>query len=200
MSGKKSIAVICMSALFLFACSGHIAEFYVKVYRSNYQTGLDQAKYAEYKGQRISFYTIGIAADNVSTFNYYSNDGQIGYQLFFSPDKPWQPLSSFFWYSLQKAFENVGIEITPHGPIVDVPEFVLRFKSLTDQEAKFDIKLSRNKNLLFEKTLFVSQKLPPTRDVAELEKRSYTLFDLIAEAILNDPDFKREVSSNKTKI
>ena len=77
---------------------------------------------------------------------------------------------------------------------------VLTFTKLNDQEATFRINLTRNEKLLVEKSISVSQKLPPTRDAAELEKRAYAFLDLMAEAVLNDPDFKREFFSNKAKI
>ena len=197
---KKWGRIFFVFILLTFACSGYVTDFYVKVSRSNYQTRLDPAKYREFKGQTVSFYTIGVEAQNVTNFYYYSPDGQIGYDLYYSPNKMGQPVSSFFWYTLQKTFDNLGLVITENGPIKNVPELVLTFTFLNDQEAKFRVKLTRNEKLLLEKTISVSQKLPPTKDVNELENRAYAFIDLIAEALLNDPDFKRELFSDKGKV
>jgi len=124
----------------------------------------------------------------------------IGYTLFYKSDGIQQPVVSFFWYAMQKVFQDVGIDVREELVIKNVPKLDLKIMSLTDQDAKFILTLSRNGILLVLKEINVSQKLPPTKDIPELKKRSYMFIDRIAEAILSDPDFKREFFSDKGKI
>ncbi|MGD0021219.1 MAG: hypothetical protein ABSC54_02845 [Smithellaceae bacterium] len=200
MRREKIVFFVFVFILLAFTSSGHAIEPYVKLFRSDYQTRLDPAKYPEFKNQTISFYSIGIEDRNLNNFFFYSSDDKIGYELYYSHNKPMQPVSSFFWYALEKTFGTLGLVVTPDGPIENVPALVLTFTFLNDQEAKFRITLTRNEKLLLEKTISVTQKLPPTNDIEELEKRGYALIDLIARAILNDPDFKRGFSPTRGKI
>ncbi len=200
MRREKIAFFVFIFILLAFTSSGHATEPYVKLFRSDYQTRLDPAKYPEFKNRTISFYSIGIEDRNLNNFFFYSSDDKIGYELYYSHYKAMQPVSSFFWYALEKTFGTLGLVVTPDGPIENVPVLVLTFTFLNDQEAKFRIRLTRNEKLLLEKTISVAQKLPPTNDTEELEKRGYALIDLIAGAILNDPDFKREFFSTKGKI
>jgi len=55
--------------------------------------------------------------------------------------------------------------------------------------------LLRNGLLLMQKEIIVTQKLSPTQDVGELEKRQYAFIDLMVDTILSDPDFKKEFFS-----
>ena len=137
---------------------------------------------------------------NLDNFSFYSPDDKIGYELYYSFYRPMQPIASFLWYSLEKTFITLGLNVTPDGPIKNVPVLTLTFTFLNNQEAKFRVKLERNEKLILEKNLAVSQILPQTKYPDILEKRAYSLLDLIAEAILNGPDFKREFFSDKGKI
>ena len=129
---------------------------------------------------------------NITNFYYLSADKTVGYTLYYTLDKMQQPVVSFFWYALQKAFEDIGIVVKEEAPLKNIPQLNLKILTLTDQEAKFRVKLFRNGALLLEKEIVAVQKYPPTKDIPELEKRQYVFIDSMAGAILSDPDFKRE--------
>lgn len=200
MKRRKITFFVFVFFLIAFTGSGLAANYFVKIYRSNYKTNLEPTKFAEYKNKQLSFYSIGIEDQNLTNFNFYSEDEEITYELYYSWNRGIQPVSSFFWYALEKTWRTLGIDVTPDGPLNDVPVLVLTFIHLNDQEATFRIDLSRNEKQLLKKNISVSQRLSPTRDAAVLEKRAYAFLDLMAEAVLNDPDFKREFFLDKEKI
>ncbi len=187
---------ICLAALFIFisGCGGHLSDYLINVSRSQYHPQIDSAKYSILKGKTVSFYSVNINAKDVSNFNYYSDDYKIGYKLFYERGKLRQPVASYFWYTLEKSMQHAGLEVTPDGPMANVPEMVMTITKLTDSEAVFCIRLTKNNVLLFEKVLTVTQKLPPTSDSEELEKRSYLFLDTITEKILSDEDFQKAFS------
>jgi hypothetical protein len=199
---KRKIKFFILAAVILCSCSypppRGIIE--VPVSRDQYQPLLDQSKYAEYRGQKMIFDSIDIEAPEVTNFYYLSEDKKVGYTLFYKSDGIQQPVVSFFWYVLQKVFQDIGIDVREELVIKNVPKLDLKIMSLTDQDAKFILTLSRNGILLVQKEIIVSQKLPSTTDVPELKKRSFLFIDRIAEAILSDPDFKREFFSDKGNI
>jgi hypothetical protein len=199
---KLKIWTLILPLLILFACAlTPNTAINVKVSRDRYKPIIEPSTHAEYKGQAMIFDSVEVPENpNVTNFFYLSEDKTIGYTLFYSPTSVQQPVSSFFWYALQKSFENIGMVITATGPLKNVPQLHLKILTLTDQEAKLQVSHSRNGLLLMQKEIIVSQKLPPTKDETELENRQYTYLDLMVETILSDPDFKREFFSDKAKI
>lgn len=171
-------------------CEGHFSNYVINVSRSNYQPKIDSTKYQEFKGKAVSFSSIKIKAKNITDLTYYSSDHKVAYILYYEKSTPRQPVASYFWYTLEKSFQHVGMFVTEFRSIPNVPEMILTFTSLTDSEAVFSIRLEKNERLLFEKTLEVTQQMPHTEDKAELEARAYRFLDLITEKILSDPDFK----------
>jgi len=172
---KRKISMLIFSSFIVFACSFTPNNaMNVKVSRDRYTPLIEPSKHAEYKGQWMIFDSIEVSENpNITNFYYLSEDKTIGYTLFYSPGSMQQPVASFFWYALQKTFENIGMVIKETGPLKNVPELNLKILSLTDQEAKFQVSLLRNGFLLMQKEISVIQKLPPTKDVTELEKRQY---------------------------
>lgn len=192
-----------LSSLILFSCSFPPPKgvINVPVSRDQYQPLLESSKYAEYKGQTIIFDSIDIGEiRDVTNFYYLSEDKTVGYTLFYTSDGIQQPVVSFFWYALQKAFLNIGIDVKERGLIKNAAQLNFKIMSLTDQEAKFIVSLSRNGYLILQKEIIVSKKFPPTKDESELKKRAYEFIDCIAETILSDSDFKREFFSEKGRI
>jgi hypothetical protein len=199
---KRKIKFFILAAVILCSCSypPPTGVINVPVSRDQYQPLLDKSKYAEYRGQKMIFDSIDIEAPDVTNFYYLSEDKTAGYTLFYKSDGIQQPVVSFFWYALQKVFVDIGIDVREVGLIKNAAQVNLKIMSLTDQEAKFIVSLSRNGYLIMQKEIIASQKLPPTKDLSELKKRAYAFIDLIAETILSDPDFKREFFSEKGKI
>lgn len=199
---KRKMKIFILFTLIMFSCSFPPPEgvINVRVSRDQYQPLLESSKFAEYRGQIIFFDSIDIAAPDVTNFYYLNEDKTVGYTLFYTSDGIQQPVVSFFWYALQKVFENIGIDVRERGPIKNAAQLNLKIIALTDQEAKFIVSLSRNGLLLMQKEIIASKKFPPTKDDSELKKRAYEFIDLIAETILSDPDFKREFFSDNGKI
>jgi hypothetical protein len=203
---QKKVNIITWSILILFSLimfSCHFAppaNIEVRVSRDQYNPLLDQSKYAEYRGQTIIFDSIDIEARDVTNFHYLNEGKTVGYSLYYTSNGTQQPVVSFFWYALQKVFTDVGIVIKEAGLIKNAAQLNLKIMSLTDQEAKFIVSLSRNGILLMQKEIIASKKFPPTKEVSELQKRSYEFIDHIAETILSDPDFKKGFFSEKGRI
>lgn len=199
---RRSLLLI-LSSLIMFSCHHAPPDnvLNVEVSRARYTPQIDHSKHAEYSGQTMLFDSVEVSEDpNITNFDYLNVEKTIGYTLAYSPSSMQQPVASFFWYAMQKTFQSLGMNITGSGLLKNFPQLNLKILSLTDQEAKFRIRLLRNGLLLMQKEFVVSQKLPPTKDKTELEKRQYTYLDLMVDTILSDPDFKREFFSDKGKI
>ena len=197
---KRKMYIFVILTLILLSCQTPAGTLNVLISKDLYQPSLDPSRYADYKGQIIIFDSIDIEAPDVTNFYYLNEDKTVGYTLSYAPYGMQQPVVSFFWYALQKAFVNIGIDIREAGPIKNAAQLHLKIMYLTDQEAKFAVSLSRNGLLLLQKIIISSKKFPPTKDVPDLQKRSYEFIDHIAETILSDPDFKREFFSEKGRI
>jgi len=195
-------SILILSVLILFSCSFPPPQgvMNIRVSRDQYQPLLESSKFAEYRGQIIIFDSIDIDARDVTNFYYLNEDKTVGYTLFYKSDGIQQPVVSFFWYALQKTFENIGIDVRERGLIKNAAQLNLKIIALTDQEAKFIVSLLRNGYLIMQKEIIVSKKFPPTKDDSELKKRAYEFIDHIAATILSDPDIKREFFSEKGKI
>ncbi|MEW6670187.1 MAG: hypothetical protein AB1427_00705 [Thermodesulfobacteriota bacterium] len=203
MSPNRCFIILILSLFIISGCAGTLpnTDINVRVSRHLYSPNLTPSKYAEYNGKIMIFDSVDVSEHpDITNFYYHNKDKTIGYTLFYSPGSMQQPVSSFFWYALQKTFESIGITIKEAGPLKNIPQFHLNILSLTDQEAKLQISLSRNGLLLIQKEIIIFQKLPLTKDLDELEKRQYSYLDLMVETILNDPDFKRDFFSDKANI
>jgi hypothetical protein len=194
---RLSIFLLLILILGLGACTiKKNPTIFIDVYGTNYQPKLDPALCADCKGKAFILDSIRVEAPNATMLGYYSTDRNIRYTMNYQMGRPAQPIESFLWYSLQKSFTSVGITATNDNIADNALSLHLTFTFIDDQEAKFQLKLFRSGNLLAQKELIAAQKLPSTLDATELENRSYISIDLIAAAILNDPDFKRELLMN----
>lgn len=100
---------------------------------------------------------------------------------------------------LQKSFEHVGL-VLKDGFIKNANEINLKIMEPSDQKSIFKVSLLRNGYLLLQKDIAVFKPFPATKDIPELQKKSYEYIDSITESILTDPDFKREFFSEKARI
>lgn len=199
---KIMVYLLILSSLILFGCSmAPNNALVVEISRKRYSPRIDQSKHSEYAGQTMIFDSVEVSEDpNITNFYYLSPDKTIGYTLFYSERSMQQPVASFFWYTMEKTFQSLGMTITAETILKNVPQLHLKILTLTDQDAKFHVSLSRNGLLLMQKEISVSQELPPTKDSQELERRQYTYLDLMVDTILSDPDFKRAFFSEKGRI
>lgn len=200
---NRKMSILLLAVFLMIGCTGtqpH-TDLIVKVSRHIYSPNIDISKHAEYRGHVMILDSIEVAEHpDITNFYYLNPDQSIGYILYYSHTSMQQPVASFFWYALEKAFESVGIQIKYSGPLKNVAELHLKILTLTDQEANFRVSLLRNGLLLLQKDIQVLQKLPVTTDAEELEKRQYAFLDLMVDTILSDPDFKREFFSEKARI
>jgi hypothetical protein len=121
---------------------------------------------------------------------YYNPDKTIGYRLYSAENTLQQPLVTYFWYSLKKSFECAGVRIEEYGPIYDA-ELSLIFKSLTDEEIKFTMLVTKIGKLIYKQDYVVKMPEAQSKDHAVLEQRAYGMLDSIVRTILNDPDFQK---------
>ena len=200
MNGKR-VFVMTLLVLAVFACGPMNSAISVRLSLDTYQPLIDPAKYADYKGQTVVFQSIDILADDIANLYFTSGDGEVGYLLFHAPDKMQTPVASFFWYALDKTFKHAGLDVKEVVPVTNAPDLLIGIRSLTDQNIRFRVSLSRNGNLLLQKEMICTKVLPPTKTgVPELRRRMFAMIDLMAETILSDPDFKREFFSDKYRI
>ncbi|MEE9913682.1 MAG: hypothetical protein K4571_18385 [Deltaproteobacteria bacterium] len=189
----RAMIMICLSILLISACAVRKPPaIFVDVYHSSYQPKFDPAAYSEYKGKTIIFVSIANESKNTTMLGYYSADGSVRYTMNYSMGKMPPPVESFLWYTLQKSFAHAGVTATNEN-VADKLTLLLTLTSLDDREAKFQMQLSRTEKLLIRKEITVAQNLPPTKDIAELESRTYSYIDSMTVAILSDPDFKKEM-------
>jgi hypothetical protein len=198
---RKNTLILAGLILSAFACAPMNTSINVRLSLDTYQPAVDASRYAEYKGQPVVFDSIDVDSQSVANMYFTSKDGEVGYTLFYAPDKMQTPVASFFWYALDKTFRTAGIDIRETGPIKNAPGLLIKIIALTDQDIKFQVTLSRNGYMLLQKNMACSKVLPPTKtDVPELRRRMFAMIDLMAGTVLSDPDFKREFFSDKGKI
>jgi hypothetical protein len=184
--------ILCLSVLssMIIGCGGPLVSTMVDLNRERYICKIDQSQFREYRGKRIFLTGLVDESKNTSNFHYYNPKQTIVYNLFYSSTSMPQPVVSYYWYALQKAFECVGIKVD-NGESYSDAELSLTFKSLTDEEIQFDAGLIKNKRLSYSKIYVVKMPIVETNKVAVLEQRAYGMLDSIVTTILNDPDFNK---------
>lgn len=179
-----------LTALITSGCAPY-ARTVVSLNRDNYICRNDPGQFGLFQGKRILLTTIRDESKNTSNLAYYSPEGTVGYQLFYSSEHSiQQPVVSYFWYALKKGFECVGVRIEEYGPIFDA-ELSLTFLSLTDEEVQFRALLMRKGVLTLQKEYAVAMPKLTSRDKGLLEERAYRMLDAIVAALLTDPGFQK---------
>lgn len=190
---RRAVILLCLSLVLLSACAiRKNPTIFVDVYHSIYQPKFDPAAFADYKGKAIVFDSIRNEAGNTTMLGYYSWDRNVRYTMNYAVGRMSQPMESFLWYALQKAFAHAGITATNEN-LPDKLDLHLTVLSLDDREAKLQMQVFRAGKTVVQKTITATQNLPPTTDVSELENRTYKYIDILAVAVLSDPDFKKEL-------
>ena len=196
----RMIVIILLSFLLLNGCAAHKnPSVFVDVYFASYTPGFDPAAYKDYSGKTVILASIRNHARNTTMLGYYSSDRNIRYTTNYIAGKMPPPLESFLWYTLQKSFARAGITATIDNVSDTALNLNLTILSMNDQEAILQMQLSRGGKTLVQNEITVANPQAPTTDSSELEKRSYTYFDAITVAILNHPDFKKEILRTEEK-
>jgi hypothetical protein len=179
-----------LTVLMMTGCAPY-ARTVVPLNRDSYICRNDPGQFSRYQGKIILLTTIRDESKNTSNLAYYSPEGTVGYQLFYSSEHSiQQPVPSYFWYALKKGFECVGVRIEEHGTVYDA-ELSLTFLSLTDEEIQFRALLTRKGVLTLQKEYTVTMPKLPTVDKGLLEDRAYRMLDDIVATILTDPGFHK---------
>jgi len=193
MRSRYTVAIcsICVlvSALIIYGC-GPYTNNIVDLNRDNYICKINTTQFNNFQGKRILLSTIIDESKNTSNMGYYNPDKTIGYRLYSAENTLQQPLVTYFWYSLKKSFECAGVRIEEYGPIYDA-ELSLIFKSLTDEEIKFTMLVTKIGKLIYKQDYVVKMPEAQSKDHAVLEQRAYGMLDSIVRTILNDPDFQK---------
>lgn len=181
------IIMIIASMLVITACAPGSYTM-VNLRRDLYTSQNKPDAFAQYAGKRILLDTIGDESKNTKNFNYFSPDQSVAYNFFYTDNYRPQALRSFYWYTLQKAFQSVGMFIEETCANCDA-QMQLTFLAMDDEQWKFKVKLIRPGKTPYEKEYMIN--LPPagTLDKTELEKRAYRMIDLLVTTVLNDPGF-----------
>jgi len=214
---KTTILILCLVQTFclLFIesiCAGPIGHW-IELNREKYVCKMDTAKFIDFRGKRILLSTIVDKSKNTSNLSYYNPERTIGYTLYYSSHSMRQPVVSYYWYALKKAFECTGIVIEEYGPAYDA-ELAVKFDSLTDEEITFRAELIKNNKISYTKSHTVrmpkieaakvdlyenpvlkalgrDETNPLNPDLINaLEQRGYDMLDAMVTSILSDPDFK----------
>jgi hypothetical protein len=185
-----AISSICalVSALIICGC-GPYATNIVDLNRDKYVCKINPAQFNNFQGKRILLSTIIDESKNTTNLGYYNPDKTIGYRLSYSESSVQQPVVSYFWYALKKGFECAGIRIFSYG-LYDA-ELSLIFKSLTDEEIKFTMIVTKIGKLIYQHDYLIKMPEAQSKDHAVLEQRAYGMLDSIVRTILDDPDFQK---------
>lgn len=213
-----SFMVLTSSLFGVEAVCSYQTSQWIELNREKYACKIDTAQFVDFKGKRILLSTIEDRSKNTSNLSYYNPEGTIGYALYYSSHSMRQPVVSYYWYALKKAFECTGIIIEEYGPAYDA-ELSLKFDSLTDEEITFWADLIRNNKNTYAKSRTVKMpkietaKIDPFNNpvmkalgrdetnplnpdaINALEQRGYDMLDAIVTSILGDPDFKNALLS-----
>lgn len=219
----RRIFCFIVMVVFVTGCVKHIVNQTINIHQGLYLPKFDVGRYEPLKGKMISFNSIEIEAKNVANFYIYSQDKKTGYGFYgmvsskvasriisqmsgsflatavaldAMSEEQRQPVATFFWYALEKSLRHAGLFVSETGPLKNIPEMVLTFTSLTNSEAVFRLKMTKDQVFLFEKELTVFHQMSPTTDTDELVRRSYLFIDKIAEKILSDSDFIKAFDSD----
>jgi hypothetical protein len=196
----RTIVILLLSVALLSACAARPnPTVFVDLFFASYTPGFDTVAYQDFRGKTVIFDSIRNEARNTTMLGYYSADGNIRYSTNYMPGKMSPPLESFLWYTLQKSFAGAGITATSDNVSETDLNLHLTILSMNDQEAKFRMQLLRGGKVLSQNDITATNPPSPTADTAELEKRSYAYFDAITVAILNHPDFKKEILTPQEK-
>ena len=192
MRSRYTVAIcsICVlvSALIICGC-GPYATNIVDLNRDRYVCKINPAQFNNFQGKRILLSTIIDESKNTTNMGYYNPDQTIGYRLFYTKNSMQQPVVSYFWYALKKGFECAGIRIFSYG-LYDA-ELSLIFKSLTDEEIKFTMIVTKIGKLIYQHDYVIKMPEAQSKDHAVLEQRAYGMLDSIVRTILDDPDFQK---------
>jgi hypothetical protein len=187
---KIVLGGLLLTVLVMCGCAPY-ARTVVPLNRDSYICRNDPGQFGLFQGKRILLNTIRDESKNTSNLAYYSPEGTVGYQLFYSSEHTiQQPVVSYFWYALKKGFECAGVRIEEYGPIYDA-ELSLTFLSLTDEEVQFRALLMQKGVLSLQKEYAVTMPKVPIIKKDLLEDRAYRMLDTIVATILNDPDFQK---------
>lgn len=188
---KRTSFIICLFVISatLWGCVPLTVDNLVDINRERYVSKLDPLKFEQYHGKRILLSTIEDETEN-ENFYYYNPQRTIAYKLNYSDSSMQQPIASYYWYALKKAFQSAGIKVVEHSPYYDA-ELTLTLNSLTDEEIQFEIDLIKNDKLAYNKYHIV--RIPNVEASSDeiLEKRAYAMLDSIVTVILNDPNFQK---------
>ena len=195
----RTMVMLVLSVLLLSACAARNPKVFVDVFFASYTPAFDTAAYEDYKGKTLILDSIRNEARNTTMLGYYSADGNIRYTTNYMPGKMSPPLESFLWYTLQKSFARAGITATSDIVSEDALDLHLNIIAMSDQETRFQMQLARSGKVLSQNEITVPQSPTTSTDPADLEKRAYACFDAITVAILDHPDFRKELLSPQEK-
>jgi hypothetical protein len=133
-----------------------------------------------YQGAQLYLASIENRAEDTTLFYYYSASSRAAYG---GP-----LLTSYLWYSLEKALMRLGIQVHSEPPSTPVPEMRLTLTSWTDQSFVCDVvllfpgqpPLSKQYRLTFPE---------PGASPAQMEQHAYQQIDQIVGRIFGDPEF-----------
>jgi hypothetical protein len=188
----KTSFILCLPVFFLLIGCAVMPypDKFIQLNRERYVCNVDSAPYKKLHGKRILLASITDNSNNTTNLAYYNPKRTIGYDLYYSTRSMQQPVVSYFWYSLKKAFECTGVRIEESGPIYDA-ELTLTFNSLTDEKIIFSAVLTKIGKLLYEKEYIVVMPKVQKEEDSILEQRAYSMLDSIVRAILSDPYFQK---------
>ena len=212
--GRKVINyVMCLvAALFLFGCAG-VGGIKVNMKQDSYAPAFRAEDYGRFKGKTVLIYNFTNNAANTKSWGYYSADKKVYYE---APVH----LESYLWYCFQKAFQHAGMKVLdqssyggyygqPYNPFwwgygppppppqgqqalpKNTAELQLVLNSMTDQECKFQVLVSKSGESKLQKDFTVT--MPPTasEDKGELEKGAYRLVEQMVITVFKDKDFQK---------
>ncbi len=185
-AGISTLAIVI--ALFAGGCRHAIrgGSEKVEIKQENYFPELGRTP-SLYHKKSIYLANIDNQANNTTTWYYYNPEGTITYES-------WPSLTSYFWYSIQKALERAGLKVYSMDQATTAPEVDITLESITDQQFQYMISV-HGKGAPFQKRFTITMEPAATTDARLLEKRAYRMIDKMVKTMLEDRGFERAVSA-----
>lgn len=175
------LGLLCL--FFQAGCAGTGLKIWVR--QEVYTPQLDK-QLQIYKGTAVYLNSFTNRAENTSIFYYYSPDGKMKYEG--APT-----IASYLWYSFRKAFLSVGMRVYEDAAPPDIPEVLLTFTSLTDQQFVFTSEVLKEKQLACSRQFTITEPPPTSMEPSALEQRAYKMIDSAVSTLLLDKEFQKAV-------
>ena len=183
-------AIFCLlTAVLISGCNQY---HYVYLRSDSYLPDVQKSVGKGYKGKSVVLGDIYNRAANTYITGYYSGAGLMidNSKLVYETGI----VESYFWYCLQRGFAEAGLTVyTTQQAQAGVPVITIYLNSVSDTEFRFTLQFAKTGQPIYEHQYIVKSGPAPVGSPSDdaIMNWSYDTMNKAAEAILNDPGFKK---------